>query len=616
MDSILPPSNSTQIAMNLNLDMQNMQNIAAQQAERVPIGVTVTGQVIGNDKNGNLIIRLSGSDLILSSPLALNKNAQVALKIENVSGSFTAQLLTVDGKTPATQPQSLSNQLQQNPQQQGQGQGQQGKSFQQNSEQSFATLKILSVLAQGTARPAAPVETQNASQQAAIKTDIVSLTSPQSTSLKGLVISATPEVIQSLRVGLSENTNNNNKSELADSLPEEITAGTQLDLKITSAQLPPAAQPKTQGQVDAGNIVLARQEFMENATQANQKSDIVKTFELEQLAQSQPQQQQTSAGRAEANNNLIQRQLESFIPAAKPLPNGNIELNAVVIDKKNNGEMLVETKLGKVIIDGGPQYSSITKGSSLTLELTKVTDAAQDILPLPDGDSTLQELGNDWPALKALTQHANDLGQNQLANKLAGVDNNFAARMAGFVNAVKTGNIRDWLGANNFDALDSDDAGSSILSKLTNDFSNLRDVLSQANSNWQTLLFPIYDGQQMHQAKLHVKYLPDQNNKPDKTAGTRFIVELDTSYFGEMQFDGLVHNTVPAKHFDLMIRSHTAMDSEIQKDIRQIFADAAEVTGFKGDIDFSTMKEFPVKVFDNLVENSINSKIDHSGIQA
>ena len=52
----------------------------------------MTGTVIGNDKNGNIIVRLAGSDLILSSPLALGKGAQLSLQINNVSGSMIATL--------------------------------------------------------------------------------------------------------------------------------------------------------------------------------------------------------------------------------------------------------------------------------------------------------------------------------------------------------------------------------------------------------------------------------------------------------------------------------------------------------------------------------------------
>ncbi len=58
------------------------------------------------------------------------------------------------------------------------------------------------------------------------------------------------------------------------------------------------------------------------------------------------------------------------------------------------------------------------------------------------------------------------------------------------------------------------------------------------------------------------------------------------------------------------------MANDIQSDIRQIFSDAAQVTGFKGDIDFATMKDFPVNVFNDMVEKNLNAKIDHSGIEA
>ncbi len=569
--NIQPPSPAPSAQLDLNV--QN--NAVQQQLQRLPVGVTLIGTVIGNDKNGNLIVRLAGNDLILSSPLALNKNAQIALKIDNVSGSFTATLLSVDGKTPASQPQTISNQLQQNP----------NNLFKDPTDP--ASLKLISVLNQGAAKPA-PQGAIPQNSSLVTKSDIVSLTSPQTTNVKAILVTATPEIVQSIKAGLAQNKEPAG-TELADSLPEEIKPGTVANLKITSAQNP-GQNPQNQ-LIEGESKTLPGQEWMK--------------------------EQNTPAPAKQAANNL-QQLVQNFAASFKPLPNGNILLNAIVIDTKPNGELLVETRFGKMIIDAGPQFAQVQKGAVLNLEVISLTQAPKQEIQLPEEELPLKTLGRNWPALKEMTEQlAPQLGINALATKLAGIDNVFAARMAAFLNAVKAGDLREWLGSNNFDALESNDDGSAIIGKLKHDMGVMRDMmLERTPVNWQTTLFPIYDGRELHQARLHVKYLPDENNQPDKKIGTRFIVELDTGSFGEIQMDGLVHNNVSSKYFDMIIRTHQPLDLEMETGIRQIFTDAGQVTGFKGDIEFATMKEFPLKIFDTIIGKKLDQQIDHKGIEA
>lgn len=593
---IIPPTISTQVS--LNLDTQNQ--AAQQQITRLPMSTMLMGLVAGNDKNGNLIIKLAGNDLILSSPLALSKNAHLALKLENVSGTITAQILSVDGKLPPTQPQAVSNQLQ-NPTQQGE-------------KQDGLQMKLLSVLSAGTARVANPLP--QATPQPVVITDTVTLTSPQTNVLKAMVITSPPEIAQALRANMSLASPLDGGTLKRLMIPDEIKPGTQLNLKIMSQTPPPSQQEEIQTQ----NRALGKQDWMTKEQQQQQTPQPQTQPQKGQpLATQQPAQQaqlpQATAAKP-ADVQMIQKQLLEFIPTSRPLSNGNMQLNGLVLDVKPNGELLVETRVGKVIVDAGQQGATIAKGTTLKLELTQII-AGKALMALPQEELPINQLAKDWPALKGLTQQASELGHINLTNKLAGIDSIFASRMAGFINAVRNDNLKDWLGANAYDDLESDTEGSALLGKLRGDFGTLRETFNQPNSNnWQTMLFPVFDGRELHQARLHVKYLPDEDQKPDPKAGTRFLVELDTSYFGEIQFDGLVHNTLPKKHFDLVMRSHTPMDDEMKSEIRTIFNTASEITGFKGDIEFTTMKEFPVNIFNDMVEQNRRSQIDHKGIEA
>ncbi len=591
--TIPPPQPAPQAALNQGTQ-NNAPQVQQQQTQainQIPLGITV-GQVAGNDKNGNLIVRLAGSDLVLSSPIALAKDALVTLKIDNISSNLAVQLLSVDGKTPASQPQALSNQLQQNPPK-DQNQNSQNQ-FQQNQNGSVP-LKLVSILnSNSSTKPAEPPAPQpNQAQPAQVyKTDTVTLTSPQTTAVKGIIITLAPEAVQNLKANLPFDEGDSAK--LADSIPEEIKPGTQVNAKITSIAQPPQ-NPNQQVQTE--NKTLAKQDWM------------------------QPEQQalKESADEPNAPQVKLQEQADNFTPTLRPLSNGNIQMNARVLDAKPNGEMLVETKIGKILISSNPQISTAVKGAILKLELTNFSPPEKADIELPSGDQLppAQQLGHDWPALKTLAERADELGMPQLTNQLAGIDSAFAGRLAGFINAMKTGDLKAWLGENAYDLLDDGDSGSNLLAKLRGDINNIRDIFNQRDNGWQTMLFPVYDGNSLYQARMHVKYLPDEETgQPDKASGTRFIVEVDTSHFGEIQLDGLVRGNMTAKHFDLMVRTHKNLELNIQDDIRNIFSSAGEITGFHGDIEFSTMKEFPVNLFDKMVNSSLAKKIDHKGIEA
>ena len=470
---------------------------------------------------------------------------------------------------------------------------------------------------------------------------------------------------------------------MENSLPEEIAPGNQLNLKITNVQTPPKNNQGEQA-VQTDNKILPNLDVEEAPPVTKPNSTVLTNTPpvltpdlpeaeiplpqttLPQQALEPSQTPVSPTDNKQAPNNL-QQLVQNFSASFKALPNGNIGMNAIVIDTKSTGELLVDTRIGKVIINAGPQFANVDKGSTLNLELTGITQSAPEETTLPNNQLPVQQLMKSWPNLQNVADYLNPAinnsslnnnagissdtasrmaaamnpggkidsrdktaagGSDDFANidgdmssmllgKLAGIDGDFAARIAAFLNAVKSGNIRDWLGANNYDALLDSDTGSNLLKKLSSDIDNMRNLMAERGNEWQSMLFPIYDGRELNQARMHIKYLPDQNNQPDKRAGTRFVVELSTGYFGEIQMDGLVHNNVGGKYFDMIIRTQTPFDYEIENDIRQIFSDAGAITGFKGDIEFATMRQFPLQIMNQVINNQLNQRSAsiHKGIE-
>ena len=627
MDGIIPPVNpSPAPQLNLQAAIADAENPQAAVA-KLPLNTVLTGLVMGNDKVGNPVIKLGSSEIVLGSPIPLGKNSQIQLKLDSISGSITPEVLTVDGKLPAQQPQQNSNNL----------------GFAEKQPQQF---RIISVNPQGTTKLAETAPQQ--AQQIVRTPDTVSLSTTQISQIKAMVINPSPEIMQGVRTSFAMQENKSVESnKLVSSAPEELKAGSQLSLKVTGSITPPPPQNK-EG-ISGENRTLAKQDWMqkENMGLVNKYTGQQPAETPEELpnpqnpTKQQPQNRNTSPQQYQASSQpelqeeegskqpnspkqaLPENARNNFAPEMKMAENGNLKLNALVLDSKPNGEVLAETKLGKLIIDGNPNMASIPRGSVLSLEVEEFLPAQAAEFTEVENEIPLAQLARKWPALNSMLSHINTQGHDSetTSYKLAGSQHELGARLMKFIKAVNNENPEEWIGKELANVLDADDIGSDILGKLKGDFSLLKSILSEPSHNgWQSLLFPVFDGKDLYQARLHIRDLPDQEKEKNKgrgrkSAGTRFVVEVQTTAFGEMQLDGLVRKDPENKHFDLIIRSHNDMDDEMKNDIRNIFITASEITGFRGEVDFTVMREFPLKLFDDLLEQQMRQAPSHKGFE-
>ena len=531
MDGILPPQAAPSAQPQLQHSGLEAQSFTANQQAKLPIGTVITAMVLGNDKNGNLLVRVNGSDLLLSSPLALAKGAQLQIRLDSIGGNITASLLSVDGKLPVGRPQE--NALV------GQKPG---------GENSTPSMRLLQVLPEGLAK-IAPQQTYN--MQAALRVDTVSLSSnPANAVMKALVIQPSPQIMQYLRAGLTDS--GQGKSDLFKSLPLELKAGTEASVKLTNIISQPKSPPAQNHQpIDTQNRALKGQDWMKTSSQP------------------------------------ISELMQNFSPDIKQAASKNFTMNAMVVDSKANGEMLVESKLGLIRVDGKMPYA---KGTELMLEIMGFKPPVN----AEESENLLQQLTKEWPALKNAVE-----GNKAEAQKIAGTENNFGLKLTKFLNAVASNNPEGWLGTEFLETMD-DAARDILISKLKNDFAALRNLSADQSSGWQSFLFPIFDGRELNQARLHVKNFKNTESEFE-SAGTRFVVELETSYYGEMQFDGLIRKSLPRKHFDLIIRTHDGIDDETRRKIHEIFITAQQLAGFIGNLEFAANPQFPIEIWKDVL---------------
>ncbi|MBX9726673.1 MAG: hypothetical protein K2X09_05350, partial [Rickettsiales bacterium] len=92
----------------------------------------------------------------------------------------------------------------------------------------------------------------------------------------------------------------------------------------------------------------------------------------------------------------------------------------------------------------------------------------------------------------------------------------------------------------------------------------------------------------LHIAQLYIgKDAPEgEKSTSDKGRGQRFILEVEMSQLGPLQFDGFVRTLDKTKSFDLMVRSNAALPADVDAGIRNIFTSSMEITGLRGQVIF------------------------------
>jgi hypothetical protein len=106
-------------------------------------------------------------------------------------------------------------------------------------------------------------------------------------------------------------------------------------------------------------------------------------------------------------------------------------------------------------------------------------------------------------------------------------------------------------------------------------------VCDPAGELWSLLGLHLFDGQHPLPLRLAVKRPPDET---PTEAGARFLVEVELSRLGALQFDGRVQG----RRLDLLLRTRAALPPELRAELAALFHDAKSAAGFSGEIAFTT----------------------------
>ncbi len=166
-----------------------------------------------------------------------------------------------------------------------------------------------------------------------------------------------------------------------------------------------------------------------------------------------------------------------------------------------------------------------------------------------------------------------------------------------FMQAMRSGDLRQWPGDNNLRALErAGPRGAHLARALSGEVAQLSAQSRETAGEWRTTPVPWNANGQVEKINLITRREdgPDDDDADNAAKGSgkglRFLLDLELSRLGALQLDGMVREE--SKHFDMMIRSHEPLDDTTRRNLSGLFVMANESVGLKGTLTFQVTKKF------------------------
>ena len=174
-----------------------------------------------------------------------------------------------------------------------------------------------------------------------------------------------------------------------------------------------------------------------------------------------------------------------------------------------------------------------------------------------------------------------------------------------FLLALRTGDIRHWLGASPTRVLTQ--LKPALLRRLRDDFTGLKRIADESpGTEGRLFSIQLSSGGEIEQIRLwlHRQNEDANENEGSRTKpGIRFVIEVNLSRLGRIQFDGFVEDK--AKRFHLIVRTDNQLSDEIQHGIRTLFENANDNIGVTGGLAFQSAPANFIEITRDLNENGL-----------
>ncbi len=217
------------------------------------------------------------------------------------------------------------------------------------------------------------------------------------------------------------------------------------------------------------------------------------------------------------------------------------------------------------------------------------TQAGQGVPPLTSGTG--------WPTLsESLRIMASSEGggaNNPLLAAMPKAGPSLAAAVTSFVGAIRNGgDTEKWPGGPAMRALERTGGkkGTALAGRLGSEMRDMASRASEGSGEWRTFNVPFLAGADIDPIRVILRRLDSEGEddseagKGRKEQGQRFLVELDLSRLGPLQFDGLYKKK--GRALDLVVRARDALPSGVRYDIQVLYNTALVTMGLTGRVHF------------------------------
>lgn len=544
-------------------------NVPVQLATASP-GTLIDGFVVNRDPQNNPVLRTVLGDILVKSDVFIKTGSEVTFRVDTTQQGF-ARIISIDGQSP--QDYALAN-----------------KGTQPLSTDTVSAMRLPT----GAASVTAAIMEQRAIQPL----------------LTGILVSATPLSAANIAGNPLLAANSPVPAGLL-----KLQLGSQLQVKLVQVELPKASAveghqpipgmprpqagaipsnpqqplPQTQSFVNARTAQVA----LGSTATPNGPNTLAAPTGLSPQAM-------VAAVKDEVTSRPLPPPLEQpgkalpanvarpISPASAPAAQG---IPAQVIGHEKDGATVFQTSLGTIKV---PMPQPLPVGTAARIELSVVQESVSAPIPaaLPQELEAMTNLAQHWSALDELfdaypPQDA-AIGRPMM-QALPEIGPKLTSGLLFFMAAVKGGDLKQWVGSKALAALE--EKSPQLAARLKQNMTQMQTLLVDSPlPHWNTAMVPmLYQGQLEHARLFFRQDSPeDGGSQPARKTGKdqRFIVEVDLSHLGEMQFDGFVRPGEKAKQFDLIVRSSLRLPPELQEQIRQTFDTAMQTTGMTGYLGF------------------------------
>ncbi len=528
-------------------------------------GTLVEGFVVNRDGQSNPILRTAVGDVLVKSDVFIKTGSEVVFRVD-ITQPGHARILTIDGLPPqdyatANTRAITGDTVQPNATQAATQAGLGGKSV----AAPISALLVSTTPLQPATIASNPLLAAVAASSAAVTPGLLKLVQGAQLQVKLLQVSLpvpgeTPDQAQATQANPS--TQPPLKPDTKNTAPQQMANANTAKIAMQGTAPVASTPPQSIGQ-------LVQQHALPN--------------EIPNVAQHAAT---IATAKVQAQvTNLPLPPIGAKPEAAQAQPKAGIP--AYVLGNEGDGATILQTPVG-TLKSYLPQKLPV--GTAVRLDVMPMPAQSTVGVPLPaEAPTNVTTLAQQWPALDETLKLFPSTSEvaRPLMQAMPEIGPRLVSGLLFFIAAVKAGDLKQWIGAKALAALET--RSPDLAARLKGDMAQLQTLLVDSPlQQWNSVMVPIlYQGQLEH-ARLFFRDDRESGGSTKKKGGgdQRFIVEVDTSHLGEVQFDGFVRHGGPTKQFDLIVRSGIALPADLQQQVRGTFETAMSTSGLKGYLAF------------------------------